>query len=168
MLIMICFQLAQETFAVRVSALLFSTSFLTPIAVSSDNRFFQYDRVEGMGSVQQLCFCGAPTCQGFIGWRKTGTEEAEADAAGNRNGNRNGKASSLSSSAAAQKRKRALAAAAERERVFRESECYMCQDDHGDLLICDGSLRAGVPCAKVRRRLAWEKIATKSEFISPR
>ncbi len=92
--------------------------------------------------MQQVCFCGAATCQGFIGWRKTSSEE-EAEAAGsghsngNGNGNGNGKAS-------AQKRKRAAAAA-----VFRESDCYMCQDDSGELLICDGSLRAGVPCAKV-------------------
>ena len=90
--------------------------------------------------MQQVCFCGAATCQGFIGWRKTSSEE-EAEAAGNSNGNGNGKAS-------AQKRKRAAAAA-----VFRESDCYMCQDDGGELLICDGSLRAGVPCAKVLCRL---------------
>jgi hypothetical protein len=88
-----------------------------------------------------VCFCGAATCQGFIGWRKTSSEE-EAEAMGSSNGNisGNGKAS-------AQKRKRAAAA------VYRESDCYMCQDDGGELLICDGSLRAGVPCAKVLCRL---------------
>ncbi len=99
-------------------------------------------RYERNAKVEQLCFCGARTCQGFIGWRNT-VSKIDSDVAGSVHGKSPFSASS--SSSAAQKRKRTAAAA-----VFRESHCFVCQGNCGELILCDGSLRAGAPCAKVR------------------
>jgi hypothetical protein len=144
------------------------------IAANEELTFdYGYERKEGKGTVQQLCFCGAPTCQGYIGWRKTISAEEAVTKSSNVKPpslSSSSTSSSLSSSSSspssssppssssksksrssatsysAQRRKRA---SAKRDLAFSESDCFICQSDTGELLLCDGSLHSGVPCAKV-------------------
>lgn len=35
---------------------------------------YQYERVDHDSGIKQLCYCGTAKCQGYIGWKKKGSE----------------------------------------------------------------------------------------------
>ena len=95
---------------------------------------YQYARRSGKGAVQQICYCGAAACQGFIGWKQTHAEKGG------------------SGSASSPSRGRAASASASSQPAFVEDACYTCQGG-GTMMQCSGRF-GGVPCAKVRARMS--------------
>jgi hypothetical protein len=106
---------------------------------------YQYARVQGKNAVQQICYCGAASCQGFIGWKQTDKKGKPTK--------KSGKVSVVNSMT--------KAAVAEE---FRETDCFSCQRG-GLVMTCSGRL-GGVPCPKVYHpRCVQQKEAVKRYII---
>jgi hypothetical protein len=117
---------------------------------------YQYARTQGKCAVQQMCFCGAATCEGFIGWKRRGKKGNAGRASTSSKSSASASSlepvsSSLSRLLPSTKRNRqAPVAAAACDRSREENVCFSClDDDSGQLLICEEFFTRGVPCTKV-------------------
>lgn len=94
-----------------------------------------------------MCFCGASTCQGFIGWKQGSTKNGAGHA-------KTAPTSSIPASSFHMPTSNLLtgasSSAAARDSTREEDVCFLCLDDDNEpLLVCQGYLSRDVACAKV-------------------